>query len=102
MGEELAHNATLFLQNELAERWGIITCTRTELSPDMHNAKLWISLFPTPSDDEQALKALVSVKYELADYLRRRVPMKFIPHYSFAIDHGGEDNERINKLMENI
>lgn len=102
IAEELAHNSTKYLHDELSEKWGIVTCTKVDLSDDLHSAKIWISFYPQLPNGKKVEEVIAPYKHGLIQYLKQRVPMKYVPRFSFAVDISGEDADRIEKLMEQI
>ena len=102
IAEELAHNATEFLHDKLSEKWGIVTCTKVDLSDDLHSATIWLSFYPLLTDKNNIDKVIAPCKHELIQHLKKRVPTKYVPRFSFAVDVSGEDADRIEKLMEKI
>lgn len=102
LSEELAHNTTEFLHERLSEKYGIVTCTKVDLSHNLQSAKIWLSFYPQLEDDKDVNDAIRPYMSDLIGYLKKRVPMKYIPQFTFAVDHGDENADRIEKLMDKI
>jgi len=102
IAEEIAHATSLFMQENLSEQWGIVSCPRVDITPDMRNATIWLSFYPPLENDETLEKIIRSHKNDLIEILKKRVPTKTIPHYTFAVDHGEESADKIYNLMDKI
>lgn len=102
IAEELAHNTTQFLHDNISEQWGMITCTHVQLSSDLHSAKFFLSFYPPLKKDDQLATAITPIKQELVDYLNERVPMRRFPKPSFEVDKSIEESSHINQLMDKL
>lgn len=102
IAEELAHNTTVFLHENLSEAYGIVTCTSYDITSDLRDAKAWISFYPPLSDNRKVDKILSPYKKELFNFLKKKVPLKHYPKIIFYIDHSDEHASKINNLLDSL
>lgn len=102
IAEELAHNTTIFLHANLSETYGIITCTSFDITKDLRSAKAWISFYPPLVDDSKIDEIIAPYKNELIMHLKKNVPLRHFPHIIFAVDHGDENANKIDNLLDKI
>ena len=78
---------------------GFLTVTRVEMTPDLRQARIYISVFGM--DDPAALLERIGAR---KGYIRRmlasRVELKYNPELFFALDPGPEHQDRIDRLLE--
>lgn len=91
-----AHVAT-FVLNE-ANSNPLITITHVDISPDFKNATVYFTTIP---DDKQedALIFLKRFGSDLRSYVKRKMSMKAIPHFSFSIDYGERHRQHIDDII---
>ena len=94
------------IQRELAEllrqnpRIGMVTVTSVDVSPDLQNAKVFVTHL---GGAEQAAAVIVALQHT-AGYLRgelsHRLALYSVPHLHFAYDDSIESGLRISKLID--
>ena len=82
-------------------RIGFVTVTGVDLSPDLKNAKVFVSILKE-EEREATLDALTSSKAFMRTILAKRLKMKFIPHLDFRLDSSIEYGFKIDKLLREI
>lgn len=65
----------------------MITVTRTEVSADMKNGTIFITVLPE-SKEEAAINFAKRMRSELRHYVMKRLPVKVIPFFEVEIDYG--------------
>ena len=98
----MAHHATIFLQKELGESFGIVTCTRVDLDADLRHGKAYISFYPPLEKEKQLAKILAPHLHELIQIIKKQVPVKWIPQLTFHLDKGNAAADHINQLIDKI
>ena len=96
LAEEISHHAAFFLTHE-ASKESLITVTRAEVSPDLKNITIFMSVLPT----EQEKPALAFAKRKRSDfrnYLKTKSALGRIPTIDFEIDYGEKNRQRIDDL----
>ena len=102
IAEAMAREISVFLQKELAERFGIITCTRVELDSDLKNGIAFISIFP-PLNEAKRLDTIIKPNLkELMAHVKKQVPVKWLPHLEFQLDDSEKEANRIYGIMDKI
>ena len=95
--EEAMHRlAATFIERE-SERNSLITVTQIDISPDLHNATIFISVLP----DNKAEDALNFCKRKMTDfknYVKQNVHMNVIPFFDVKLDMGEKNRQRIEEL----
>lgn len=97
VAEAVAHIAGEFFSRE-ANRDSLITVTRADISPDLANAMVYLSVLP----DSAETKALAFAKRErsaLRDYIKKKVRFSTIPTIDVMIDYGEKNRQRITELL---
>jgi ribosome-binding factor A len=80
-------------------RVGFVTVTAVDTSPDLRQARVFVSVLGTPSERKRSLQGLNSAH----GFLQRRVAdelrLKHTPTLDFAYDDTAENAARINELL---
>jgi ribosome-binding factor A len=80
-------------------RVGFVTVTAVDTSPDLRQARVFVSVLGTPSERRRSLQGLRSAH----GFLQRRVAdelrLKHTPTLDFAYDDTAENAARINELL---
>jgi len=82
-------------------RIGFVTVTGVELSPDLKQAKVFVSILKE-EEREASLAALNSSRAFMRTILAKHLRMKFIPHLEFRIDSSIEYGFKIDRLLKEI
>jgi len=78
-----------------------VTVTYVELSPDLKNAKVFLSIID--KNPEAVFEQIKKRKHEIFEMLKaRKLSLKFFPHIEFHFDKSGEYTQKIDKLLEKI
>lgn len=100
--DELVRAVTAILRKLKDPRVGLVTVTGAEISPDLRNAKLYVSVFGEESERKATLAALshanAFVRRELGALLRLRVT----PEVHFYYDDSAERGERMDGLLKDL
>ncbi len=83
-------------------RIGFTTVTRVELSPDLHHARVRISVLGDEAAQQRTLEGLASA----AGYVRREVSHRLrlhrVPDLIFVLDHSPEEASRMETLLQDL
>ncbi|ASR47922.1 30S ribosome-binding factor RbfA [Paenibacillus kribbensis] len=103
VGEQIKKELSLLIQTELKDpRIGFITVTGVDVTNDLSQAKVYLSVL---GDDEQktsSLKALDKANGYLRSELGKRIRLRHIPELIFKIDESIAYGSRIEKLLSDI
>ncbi len=83
-------------------RLGFVTVTRAEVSPDLHHAKVFVSILGTPEEQEASMQALASAAGFLRHELGSRLTMRYIPSLQFRSDISIAHSDRIAQLLNQL
>ena len=78
---------------------GLVTVTRVEVTPDLMNAHVHLSVFGS-ADPAAFLERLEARKGHIRKTLASRIKLKYNPALFFSLDTGPEYAERIDQLIE--
>jgi ribosome-binding factor A len=105
--ERLGHQIRVELAEILTRqvkdpRIGFATVTRVEMTPDLHYARVYVSVFGSREDQERSIEGLSSASGFLRHEIGHRLDLRRAPELAFILDHGAEDGERIEMLLRKI
>jgi ribosome-binding factor A len=81
-------------------RIGFVTVTEVDLSDDLKNAKVFVSIYG--GDKEDTFKGLKSASPFIRSELGRRMRMRCIPEILFRFDSSVEEGAHIMELLHEI
>lgn len=79
----------------------IVTITKVKTSPDLKNAKVYLSVLPE-ADQKQVMSLLINNAYEFQRILNDRLTLRNTPRLKFFIDDTGQKAVEIEKLLDNL
>ncbi|MDP1564260.1 MAG: 30S ribosome-binding factor RbfA [Pirellulaceae bacterium] len=79
-----------------------VTVTRVEVSSDMRNAKVFISVMGDEAQENLCLHGLRSSAGFLQQKVGQRIETRYIPRLSFEIDKGVKNSLKISELLNEI
>jgi ribosome-binding factor A len=82
--------------------FGVVTVTAAEISPDLKNGKVFVSVVGTPQQQTHALRALSARRGAIQHEMSRAVILKYTPHLEFLLDETGARADRINRILEEL
>jgi ribosome-binding factor A len=89
------------VSTELSDpRIGFVTVTSVETSPDLHTAKVFVSVLGSEEEREATLAGLRSSHGVLQSRIAAETRMKRTPTLTFHYDDTIEQGVRISKLLE--
>jgi ribosome-binding factor A len=80
---------------------GMLTVSHVDLSKDLRNATVWVSVLGSSNADE-ALEGLRHSKGFIKHLLGERVIMRYMPELAFKFDHSFEHADRVNRLLKQV
>jgi len=89
--------AAEFLKEE-ANPSPLITVTRSNVSPDLSQATIFVSILPE-KDEDKAMVFLMRKQYNLRSYAKKHLPMKRLPFFEFVLDKGERNRQRIDDVL---
>jgi len=90
------------LQRELHFDAPLVTVQQVDVTPDLKNAHVYMSVIGTEKQRKGVLSQLYTRRPHLQFLLSRRVTMKHTPQLHFKLDEGIERGTRIINLMDEL
>ncbi len=83
-------------------RMGFVTVTMVEVTPDLHQAKVWVSVMGS----EEEVKTVMQVLEKARGFMRRQlgtmVRMRYTPELKICLDRGPEVSERVQGILHEL
>ncbi|MFH1201333.1 MAG: 30S ribosome-binding factor RbfA [Candidatus Omnitrophota bacterium] len=83
-------------------RLGFITVTDVELTDDLRNAKIYLSILGAPDQERQSLLVLEHAKGFIRKLIAERISLRFVPEIIFRVDKSIEYGMRIEEQLAKI
>jgi ribosome-binding factor A len=79
-----------------------VTVTNVETSPDLHHAKVFISLIAPDAEKHKVIAALQSAAGFIAVKASSKVELRYFPQLTFHLDTSLEEHMKIQKILSEI
>jgi len=100
VAELIQQEVALILRKEVANPlFTHLTIRDVELSQDLSNAKVFVSLFDK-KDQAPVMAALKELTPKIRHYLARRTVLRYVPKLRFVYDDSAEKAARIEALLK--
>ena len=83
-------------------RIGFVTVTDVEMTGDLREAKIFVSIMGSEEQVQESLKGLQSALGFIRREIGRRIKIRFTPEISFALDTSLDYSEHIQKILLDI
>ena len=98
--ELIKQETSEIIMRELKDpRIGLVTVTEVDVSSDLRNAKLYVSILGSDKQIEETWKGLNSSLGFIRRELAHRIRLKFIPDIKFLMDTSLEYSAHIQELL---
>jgi ribosome-binding factor A len=91
--------AQLLVEGVRDPRIGFVTVTEVRLSPDLRQARVFVSVYGTADEREKTLAALGAAQGFLRRELGARMQLRVSPQLTFVADETLDQAERVNQLL---
>ena len=81
-------------------RIGFVTVTSVDTSPDLRQARVYVSVLGTPEEREATMAGLESAHGLLQQSVARELRLKHTPTLQFVFDESIERGMRISELLD--
>jgi len=103
VGEQIKKELSQILQAELKDpRVGFITVTGVDVTNDLSQAKVYLSVMGTEQQKEDSLKAIEKATGFIRSELGKRIRLRITPELLFQFDTSIEYGSRIDALLNQI
>lgn len=88
------------LRREMQDpRLGFVTITDVDVSPDLRNARVRVSILGDDAAQAESLRALKGAAGFLRSEVGKRVRLRTTPQFTFALDHSMEEAEQVQRAL---
>lgn len=103
VGELLKEEISRIVQQEVSDpRVGFATITDVDVTPDLREAHVYVSILGEPDQQAQGLKALQRAAGFIRRQLGQRVELRATPELTFGLDQSAERATRVLKLFDEL
>lgn len=103
VGEQIKKELSLLIQNELKDpRIGFVTVTGVDLSNDLSQAKVYLSVLGSEEEKAASLKAIDRANGFLRSELGKVIRLRHTPELIFKFDESIAYGSHIEKLLGEI
>src|SRR5207244_10426767 len=101
VAEEIRHEVSAMLAGELKDPRlaGLVTVTEVRVSPDLKQARIYVSVMGTQAEQTSTLQGLAAAAGYVRHELTERLQMRRAPEVHFVLDHTEESGQRIEELL---
>lgn len=100
VGEQLKKELGVIFQRELKDpRIGFLTVTAVEMTGDLQQAKIYISVLGSEEQKENSLKAIAQASGFIRSEIGKRIRLRHTPILEFKIDESIDYGSKIEKLL---
>ena len=93
--------SNIFLQKIIDPELGLVTITKTRLSPDLKIAKVYLAVYDRTKRD-YVIEHIDSMKGFIRTELAKRANLKYTPELNFYIDDTADYIEKMNEIFNKI
>jgi ribosome-binding factor A len=103
LGHEIRVILAELLSREVKDpRIGFATVTRVEMTGDLHQARVFVSVLGSPEEQASSIEGLSSAAGFLRHEVGHRLDLRRAPELTFILDRGAEAAEKIEVLLQQI
>lgn len=104
VAEEIRHEVSILLTGELKDPRiaGLVTVTEVRVSPDLKQARIFVSVMGTEEEQESTLKGLNAASGYVRRELTERIGLRRGPELHWILDTSGEYGARIENLLRQM
>jgi len=103
VSEQIKKELGLIIQREMKDpRVGFITVTGVEVTNDLSQAKVYISVMGSEEQKQNSLKALEKAQGFLRSEIGARIQMRHVPELLFKLDQSIEYGNKIEQLISQL
>ena len=88
------------VKNPHLPQW--ITVTQVEVAPDLHQAKVYVSVMGDASTKKQALITLKSAAGFIAIHASKKMVIRYFPQLTFYLDESLDHQMRLETVLHKI
>jgi ribosome-binding factor A len=103
VGEELKQRISIILTKDLSDLdLGLVSVTKVQVTPDLRNAKVFLSFLGNKLPVEKCLEKIDNRKKLIRLHLASNIYLKRVPELSFQYDDSMAFANKIDELIKEI
>jgi ribosome-binding factor A len=103
VGEQIKKELSQIIQQEIKDpRIGFVTVTAVEMSGDLQQAKVFVSILGSQTEKDDSMKALEKAKGFIRSEVGHRIQLRHVPDIHFAVDQSLDHSEQITRLLHDV
>lgn len=103
LAEELKNEISAIIAQEVKDpRVGFATVTAVEVTPDLRQARVLVSVLGSPQEKQETFEALARATGYIRRLVGARIRLRHTPELSFAYDDSIEHGDRMMRLFDEI
>ena len=100
IAEQIRHEVGSIISYELRDsRVGFVTVTDVEVTPDLRQARIFVTFLGSETERQDSLAALKHAAGFIRRELGARLRLRYTPQLQFLFDHSVERGARIEQLL---
>lgn len=80
----------------------IITVSAVKVSPDLHSAKVYVTVLGKDNEKDVTLEILTKAAGFLRSTLARSIKLRVVPHLQFVYDESIEYGSKLRRLIDDV
>lgn len=81
---------------------GVITVTKVDVSTDLRNAKVYLSVMGDSVNQKEALDGIRSASSFLRRELRNKISLRYVPFLNFLLDDSFNSSLQMMDILDSI
>lgn len=103
VSELISREISLIIDRELRDtRIGMVTVTGVDISKDMKNARVFVSVLGGDEETKRSLDGLNNAAQFIRARLAERITLRYIPTLVFSYDSSTVDGMRMDKILDGL
>lgn len=103
VAEDIKHKMNTAMSKDIAEiNIGLVTISKVILSPDLKNAKIYVTFLGNKDSNEKCIDRLNFRKKHIRFMLGKQLRIKYIPEIHFYYDDTLDTAERVFKILNDL
>lgn len=102
VNEVLKRELGELIQREISFSAKLVTVQQVDVTPDLKQAHVFISIIGNPQEEREAMSKLHEKRSALQHELSRRVVLKYTPHLHFQLDSSIERGTRVLNILDGL
>jgi len=103
VGKQIRRELADIIRREISDYdFGMLTISRTDVSPDLKYARIYVTVFDDDEGGEQSIQHLNNIAGRLRYALSQRLTTRITPRLQFIHDRAIEKGNRLLALIDSV